>query len=384
MHLRVLLALGLCPMLARAADRPTIPPPTARERDAYIRRGRVWQETDVESKDLYNGPEGELTFAPDEEIRCTFVPKALAGWTEKFLCQLDDGRVFKVKYNEGDRYKEAVGEVLGTRLFWALGFYADKMLPVRVTCRNCPRRPWTYVNARVNRYNLDKDGLIRTLPPDAERGTYTFDLAVIEEPLDAAIIERRPEEGWTWSSLETVDPKLGGATRAEIDALKLLSAFVENADNSAQQNTLACPRAEIVTNDDGRTTCRRPILYVDDLGAVFGEGGFTSRYAGRVDYLGWKSAPVWKSRHSRRAHLAAIGWGIKPSTMKDPIICEEGRALLAKQLERLSDRQIADLFRAARIDRLGQATVEDWVRLFKLKRDEILEHTGCAASRRAD
>ena len=70
--------------------------------------------------------------------------------------------------------------------------------------------------------------------------------------------------------------------------------------------------------------------------------------------------------------------------MKDPIIGEEGRALLAKQLERLSDRQIADLFRAARIDRLGQATVEDWVRLFKLKRDEISEHTGCAASRRAD
>jgi hypothetical protein len=112
-------------------------------------------------------------------------------------------------------------------------------------------------------------------------------------------------------------------------------------------------------------------LYVDDLGAVFGKGGFTTHFAGRVDYLGWKSSPVWQSPHSCRAHLAAIGWGFKPSTMRNPIISEDGRALLAKQLDRLSDRQIADLFRAARVERVGQASVEDWVNLFKLKRNEI-------------
>jgi hypothetical protein len=57
-------------------------------------------------------------------------------------------------------------------------------------------------------------------------------------------------------------------------------------------------------------------------------------------------------------------------------------------LEKLSDAQIADLFRAARIERLHQTTsdgssgrrevtVGDWVALFKVKRDEITKHDGC-------
>jgi hypothetical protein len=67
--------------------------------------------------------------------------------------------------------------------------------------------------------------------------------------------------------------------------------------------------------------------------------------------------------------------------------------LLSKQMEQLSDTQIADLFRAARVERLHQTTsdgsggrravtLEDWVTLFKKKRDEITRHPGCPAGRR--
>jgi hypothetical protein len=135
--------------------------------------------------------------------------------------------------------------------------------------------------------------------------------------------------------------------------------------------------------------CRHPILYVDDLGSVFGRGGFTTGYAGRVDYEGWKARPVWRNRDSCRARLDAIGGIFRRSTLRDPVISEEGRALLGRQLEQLSDTQIADLFRAARIERLHQTTdgasgirdvtLEDWVELFKKKRAEITTHPGCPA-----
>ena len=370
-----------------AAEDRRLPPPTRQERADLIRRARVFTPTDVTAKDLYNGPKGRLKLAVDQVVACDFVPKVLPGWTEKFLCRLDDGHVYKVKYHADDRFKEAYGGVLGTRLFWALGFYADRVLPLRVRCRHCPKEPWRWVNARKNKQRTGEDGTLRALPREAEVGTYTFDPATIEEPFDAEVIEQHKDQGWSWSELDDVDASAGGATRAEIDAFKLLSAFVQNADNSHEQNALVCPRDEI-TGPAGGMTCRRPVLYVSDLGAVFGKGGGLTRYEGRVDYEGWKERAVWKDPRTCRARLAAIGFIVHPTNLTDPKIGEAGRALLASQLAKLSDAQIADLFRAARIERLHQTiedgaggrrevTVEDWVALFKTKREEITHHPGC-------
>jgi hypothetical protein len=387
-----LVGLGLATLLllapaGGAADTLKLPTPTSAQRLEYLRRARVWEPSDVASKNLYEGPLGELKIAVDQEVTCDFVPRPMGGWTEKFLCRMEDGKVFKVKYLAGDRYKEAIGEVLGTRLFWALGFYADRMLPVRVTCRGCPREPWKYVNLRKAKHRLNEEGLLSALPPEADVGTHTFDPAAMEEKIDAQTIEERDDQGWSWSSLEQVDAGLGGATKAEIDALKLLNAFVQNADNSSEQNTLACPRREVVKDEGGVVICRRPILYVDDLGAVFGKGGLTTRYDGRVDYDAWKDTPVWQNASLCKAHLDSIGGPLRTSTLRNPVISEAGRALLARQMERLSDAQILDLFRAARIEELHQTTsdgsgrrevtLEDWVALFKRKRDEITHHPGC-------
>lgn len=387
--------LLLLPLTARAADGPALPTPSATERTEYIRRARVWEPTEVSSKDLYKGSEGHLNFAVDQEIACDFVPKPMAGFTEKFLCRLEDGTIVKVKYEEGDRYKEEFGEVLGTRLFWALGFYADRMLPVRVTCRGCPRHPWKYVNASKNKGPLDDHGLFGPLPPEAEIGTYTFDPAAMEEKIDAAPIEERKNQGWSWKSLELVDESVGGATKAEVDALELLNAFVQNADNKAKQNSLVCPREDLVQDAAGKVTCRRPIMYVDDLGSVFGKGGFITGYDGRVDFEGWRERAVWKNPESCKARLVSIGGILRRSTLRDPVIGEEGRAFLARLLAQLSDDQITDLFRAGRVERLHQTmsdgpsgsrevTLKDWVGLFKQKRDEITRHPGCPPQRHAE
>ena len=382
------LFLLACAVNAGADDAMRLSPVSERERLDLLRRAQVREPVDVASRDLYRGPRGRLAFDVDEEIVCEFVPKPIRGWSEKFFCRLDDGRVFKIKYTESDRFKEPYGEVLGTRLFWALGFYADRMLPVRVTCRGCPRHPWQYVNAGKNPRRLNEEETIPPLPPEADVGTWTFDPAAIEEPLDAEPIEERPNQGWMWRTLVEVDPHSGGATRADIDALKLLAAFAQCADNSAEQNVLACPRQALARDASGQVTCRRPILYVGDLGAVFGGGGLTTAWSGRVDYDGWAALPVWRDAKSCTARLNGIGGPLRISTLRHPVVGEEGRALLASLLEQLSDAQIADLFRAARVERLHQTTsdgrggrrdvtLDDWVALFKKKRDEILRHPGC-------
>jgi hypothetical protein len=390
----IVLTFAVCSVLPSSASyaddakvRLKLPKTTATQRLEYIRKARVWEATDVSAKDLYNGPAGRLSFAVDEDVRCDFVPKPVSGWSKKFLCRLEDGTIVKVKYEEGGPYKEVFGEVLGTRLFWALGFYADRMLPVHVTCRGCPEHPYQFVDAR-KKLPVDDKHVIESFPADAKLGTYRFDLAAIEEPIDAEKIEEKDKQGWAWKLLNQVDETQGGATRAEIDALKLLNAFVQNSDNKAIQNTLACPRAALDIGNEGGVICRGPIMFVADLGSVFGKGGWFAHRSSRVNYEGWKARHVWRDSTSCRARLTSLGGPFRTSTLKDPVISEEGRALLAEQLAKLSDAQIADLFRAARVERLPQkldddahemreVTIDDWVQLFKQKRSEITEHSAC-------
>jgi hypothetical protein len=381
-----LLLSGVLAASGRALAADDFPKPTPEQRLDYIHRARVWEKTDVASKDIYAGPRGKLPFKPGDEVKCQFVLKQMTGWSEKFSCRLKDGNVIKVKYNGPSQYKETFGEVLGTRLLWALGFYADRMIPVEVVCEGCPEHPWDYVNYKKK---VSGEGnTIEELPHDAMVGTYRFAQAAIEDPIDAATIEEEDKQGWDWKVLDEIDPKRGGATRAEVDALKLVNAFLQNADNKAAQNTLACPHNAISKDKSGATTCKRPILFVDDVGSVFGEGGFTTGGSGRIDFEGWKSREVWKDAKECRARLSAIGGPFRKSTLNDPVIGEKGRQLLAAQMSRLSDKQIADLFRVARVESLGlernagaagdqPVTISDWVELFKAKRKEITEHPGC-------
>src|SRR5262245_34605279 len=330
--------------------------PTKEERAEAIRRAHVWEPGDVAARDLYNGPKGKLDVPVDQEVACDFVPTLMAGLTEKFLCKLEDGRTFKVKYDDSPRFKEAVGEVLGTRMLWALGFYADTMRPVRVTCRGCPRHPWTWIREDKNKKRLDENGEPGPLPPEAEAGTWTFDPAAIEERLDVTTIEREKDQGWWWKEIREVDEAAGGSSRAEVDALKLLMAFLQNSDNKSRQNAIACPRGSQAVDGAAPAACPRPIMYVDDAGSVFGKGGFVTRNAGRVDFDGWKKRRIWKSATSCRAQLKGIGGILRPSNLRNPKVGEAGRRLLASELESLADHQIEDLFRAARIDRLRQTT----------------------------
>jgi len=370
-----------------ASDGAKLPEPDAEQRLEYIRRARVLEPTDVSAQDLYRGPVGRLAFAVDEEVSCDFVPTPMSGWSPKFSCRLEDGTIVKVKYDDGGPYKEVFGEVLGTRLFSALGFYADRMLPVHMTCRGCPKHPFEFVDQR-KKLRLNDKGEIASFPPDAELGTYRFELATVEEKLDSESIQTKAKQGWSWKLLDRVDETLGGASKAEIDAFKLLNAFVQNSDNKAIQNRLVCPRTALAIDETGGVTCRRPVMFVADLGSVFGHGGFTTGNAARVDYEGWKSRKVWRNEKSCKARLVSVGGIFRSSTLHDPVISEEGRALLSDLLLKLSDAQIADLFRVSRIEQLHQkvkdghdgereVTIDDWVELFKQKRSEITDHPGC-------
>ena len=203
-------------------------------------------------------------------MTCEYKEKELSGHSPKFVCETSPGHEVKVKY--GPRNAEVFGEVLATRLFWALGFAADRMYPVRVRCHGCPKDP---------RHSPEMAGEV-----------VEFDPAAIERKLPGRAMETKTDSGWKWSELEDIGPEAPPGARAQRDALKLLAAFVQHTDSKAANQRLLCPKGEEV----GRTGCRSPVLMVSDLGLTFGHAGLLNKNKNSVSLATWAQVPVWKDR----------------------------------------------------------------------------------------
>jgi hypothetical protein len=324
------------------------------ERDATLQRARVWQPIDTRSLDLAAGPPLPSALRIGGELTCKFVfpEKPLNGSTPKFRCEVRPDDVVKVKY--GKNNGEVYAEIAASRLFWALGFKADRMYPARVTCQGCPGDPYAASKAD---WHLGK--------PE-EVGQRVFDPTAIERPAPGSAIDVPGFEGWAWPELDKVDPRAGGASRAEVDAFKLLAVFVQHSDSKPEQQELLCAPGGVKRDRAGNETCLSPWLVVKDLGVTFGKA--TALNTSTMNLDDWSGAGIWREGASCVGDLPRSLTG----SLENPRISEAGRAFLASRLLLLDDRQIGDLFRAARAERRG-GTIDDWVRVFKRKRDEIVK-----------
>jgi hypothetical protein len=328
---------------------------TPQERRQAIERAGVWSHTDIPSVDLKAGPDASGAFARDQWVTCEYEEKRLGGHSPKFECETSPGHEVKVKY--GPRNAEVFGEVLSTRLFWALGFPSDRMYPVRVRCHGCPISPGE--------------------SPEMAGPMVVFNPAAIERKLPGRAMETRADSGWKWSELEDIGPDSPRGARAERDALKLLAAFVQHTDNKAANQRLLCPEGQEV----GRTGCRHPVLMISDLGLTFGNAGLLNRNEDSVSLSTWALVPVWKDPARCVARLK----GSITGSFSDPTIHEAGRAFLAGLLVQLNDAQLRDLFETARVRRRSSdpsgdpdkdapaGTVNSWVKAFKVKRAQIVD-----------
>src|ERR1700741_4906280 len=105
-------------------------------RGATIARAALWNATDVAAMNLKDGPRGAGDFPFRALVECNYLDKKLDGDSPKFACTIGHDDEVKVKF--GGNNGEVFGEVLATRLLWALGFGADRMYPVNVICHGCP------------------------------------------------------------------------------------------------------------------------------------------------------------------------------------------------------------------------------------------------------
>ena len=321
---------------------------------SVMSRSKVWFATDVPSMDLRRGPTGPGAFEPGSTVTCDYLDKKLAGMSPKFACRLPNGDELKVKY--GGTNGEVYGEVAASRLLWALGFGADHMYSVRVICRGCPDHI---------------GGIVRL------NGDRIIDPAAVERKFPGRELAGK----WKWKDLDLVDEAAGGATRAEIDALKLISVLLQHSDSKPDNQRIVC------ADESGEgEACQVPLMMTQDLGVTFGRANaFNQQPGASVNFAAWAPLPIWKDPQTCVGNLSGSWTG----TLKEPVISEEGRQFLADLLSQLSDQQIRDMFEAARVHlrlrapehaRSGFTTIDEWTTAFKQKRAQIVDHR-CQSSR---
>jgi hypothetical protein len=304
----------------------------------------------VRGADVLTGPVVPGSFARNETVTCDYLDKKLGGLTPKFACKLPDGDELKVKY--GGANGEVYGELLATRLLWALGFGADAMYPVNVICRGCPRPLG----------GIERPG-----------GEYRFDPAVVERKMGGTEWPAKDASGWSWKELDEIQPARGGAPREQRDALTLLAVFLQHSDSKPEQQRILCLGG---VHED---TCVRPFLMISDLGLTFGAASrANANESSSVNLERWRSTPVWRNGPGCVGNIDKSFSG----TLDKPVIGEEGRRFLAGLMQQLSDGQLHDLFEVARVNLRvrepgralsGFPSVDEWVGVFKQKRDEIVD-----------
>jgi hypothetical protein len=261
----------------------------------WVERGRI------EALDLYHGPGGRAG-APNPAGRFKLISRINEGTSKKLLVEDERGRKWTVKFGP-----EARPETAATRLIWAMGYHADETYFVK--------------RARI----LDAGG--------AGRGGKSFDVRDVR-------FERRWDGfkgagNWSWVE----NPFVG--TR-ELAGLKVLMALLNNWDLKRSNNTVLCP-------ERGGGRC---VYFVSDLGATFGKTGSPWRkvffFADPPAGSKGKAADYARQSFIEETERGEVDFNYKG---KNPEALEgvsvESARWMGERLARLSDRQLADAFRAS-------------------------------------
>jgi hypothetical protein len=245
----------------------------------------LWREpSDIASRDLFLGP-GGAAMRPD--LRgVTFVKEETGGYSTKYRVKDAAGRVWVAKVG-----KEAQSETAAVRLLWAVGYHTE-------------------INYLVPRLTIEGKGTFENVRLEAR----------------PAAVERLDE--WKWSDNPFVGTK-------ELQGLIVLMALLNNWDIKDANNKIFYTRGELR-------------YVISDLGATFGRVKSGAPVVWRIrrnrnDPEDYSKDPFLEDVKEGNVLLFYKG---KRQDLFDDIRVEEAR-WIGVWLARLSDRQLADAFRAA-------------------------------------
>ncbi len=330
---------------------PQPPPKEWAVRNQALARAKIFRDHRFDPSTIDFAADPNTGVVDPQLTICRYQPDDVSGTTPKFDCILQNGDKVKVKYGYT---KEIPSEIASTRLLHVLGFGADRVSRVeRVRCYGCPFQPFH------TRSLWELIGVAEFMDERLDFSSYRdFENVSVERNLEGEAIEVGNERGWAFYELSRIDPAQGGATRAEVDALRLMAVFLHHWDNKTSNQRLTCLNS-------ASADCKHPLAMIQDVGSDFGPK--------KADLATWKSKPVWAD--PARCALSMKWMPYKGGTFEDVTISDEGRRLLGDRLKQIPAAQIEALFKAAHLE-----DVPGWVAAFEDKVRQIVDRPACPAT----
>lgn len=341
---------------------------TAEARAEAERTAKVWQEPDpaydpaVGSNPNMTPRTGALPVDSNGltlPIKCVANkdPNPGAGTTPKFHCSIlgvvdEDGELIRYKVkphfkgqSPDKRNGEIQGEFLSSRFSKALGFFADEEWVADVNCPDCQKSLTRGFQGASFSPFQPAAGIELALGRGIDVKCNNKDGAALGEALDGLL--------------------QNGGRRAEIDAFKIWLGFIDHGDTKTDNQKFACLDSK--KNPDGTRVCKpgQAVYYVSDMGSTWGFSA-SSESKARLDK--WKGKDPIKVSGGRCTSTA--------KSLNNGQVSEEGRQLLATNLQRLLDAEtsnglITRVFRASR-NHERDAAPEAWTAEFVRKANTII------------
>lgn len=371
MYAAVMLTFGQMTSSSRNKRAQTAKKPcfTSEQRASAERTARVYRESDPAYDPVlgFNPVTGPRPGSPPVDsdglgkpVKCRADKKANTGpgTLPKFYCSVRgnvDAKGKPVRYKVKPHFKgqspdkrngEVYGEFLSSRFSQAMGFFADDEWVADVTCPDCEK-------------SLTKS--FQGIPYTPFQPAAGIELS-LGDGIDVGCDGN--EHGDLAGSLSKL--LKNGSNRAEIDAFKLWLAFIDHGDTKAANQTFACLKSK--TNADGTRRCApgQAVFYVSDMGSTFGYSGSSEKKA---------TLDLWKEKNPIKVSDGRCTTTAK--SVGDSHLSEEGRALLASNLQRLLDAEaqnglITRVFKASRNDERDQPA-QNWADEFIRKARMIID-----------
>ena len=276
------------------------------------------------------------------------------------------------------RFNEVFTAVAATRFMWVLGFPADHVYPVSTaSCIGCGEDP--FGNKLSNNAASLKDS------PNI------FKVANVERELPLDEINPQDDETWSWTDTNKFysDGEWTHQQKVEYDAYRLALGLIHYHNALPQQNRLDCAEWDPAATGSTKV-CRKPLIYVHDLGSTFGKkrSGF--------DLFGTNPRGVFSAWEPQTVFTNAAHCELRANLLGDKQVLKEAQDLMVQRVGRLDRDTVKSIFRVARFQMTDQkqiqrlrskgtqnveeAALDEWTDTFMKRIEEIKTARNCKAN----
>jgi hypothetical protein len=261
---------------------------------------------------------------------------------------------------------------------WVLGFPADPTYPAgSARCIGCTDDPF-------GKKLTDNTSSLQDAPT-------VFKVVSAERELPWDEINPENDETWSWtdaaSAYSTGD--WNHQQKLEYDAYRLALGLIHYHNALPQQNRLDCAQWNEQATGHSKI-CRKPVIYVHDLGSTFGKKRSGLDLFGtnpRGSFIAWKPQTVFVNPENCELRDTLLG---------DKQVLKDAQDIMIQRLAKLDRDTVESIFRAARFNMMDQkqvnrlrakgsqnvdeAALDEWTNVFMQREDEIRSAHNCKSN----